>query len=161
MMPLNLNLSWHDLISSCIESAVSGSSPVVGSSKNIISGAWISALASAARLTIPPESCAGYFSPTRQAPPARERRAPWARISSSLKPRLLPQRKRDVVIDRHRAEERAALEEKAELLPQFLELLAAEPRYVARVEVDLAPVGLQEARHALQKHALPLRRCRR
>jgi hypothetical protein len=40
-----------------------GSSPVVGSSKRTIAGSVTSARARATRLRMPPESCAGYFSP--------------------------------------------------------------------------------------------------
>ena len=45
-----------------------GSSPVVGSSKNTMDGSVTSARAIATRLRIPPETSAGYLSPTSSSP---------------------------------------------------------------------------------------------
>ena len=60
-----------------------GSSPVVGSSNRMISGSITTALASATRRTIPPESSSGYFSDAPSSPTVRRIPRTFSRISPS------------------------------------------------------------------------------
>src|SRR5712664_1073944 len=59
---------WRSRIRWWIVLTSTGSSPVVGSSKNTISGSITSARAMATRLRMPPETSAGYFWPTPSSP---------------------------------------------------------------------------------------------
>jgi hypothetical protein len=68
---------------------------------------------------------------------------------------VLTQRERDVVLDRHRAEEGAVLEEDAELLADLEELFLLERRDVVVADVDVAGRGLQESDEVLEEDGLP------
>src|SRR2546428_7685519 len=59
---------WRSRIRWWIVLTSTGSRPVVGSSKNTISGSVTSARAMATRLRMPPETSAGYFWPTPSSP---------------------------------------------------------------------------------------------
>ena len=66
---------------------------------------------------------------------------------------MLPQREGDVVVDVHRPEQGAVLEQDAELAADLVELFLAEGGDVLVADPDLAPVGLQETDQVLQEHA--------
>ena len=69
--------------------------------------------------------------------------------------RVLAQREGDVLEDRHRVEERATLEEHADLLAHRHELLLGKPRDLHAVHPDLSRVGLLEAVHVPERDGLP------
>ncbi len=141
-------------ITSSISAVVTGSSPVVGSSKRRISGTWAIARAKPTRRRMPPESCEGSGRRSRRAAPAPGTPRPARRISSL---RLLGQALQgegDVLPDRHRVEERALLEGHAELAPELGERAVVEPGDRHAVDLDRAGVGLQQPDDVLQEHAL-------
>src|SRR4051812_24797911 len=67
---------------------------------------------------------------------------------------VLPQRERRVVVEVHRAEERAVLEQDAELLAHLEQLVVLEVRHGLAVDQDVALVGIQQADHVLDAHRL-------
>src|SRR3954451_16567566 len=69
-------------------------------------------------------------------------------------PRVLAQRKGDVVEQVHRAEQGAVLEQDAEQLPDLVELVLAGPHDVGVVDDDGALLGLEQADQRLQEHRL-------
>ena len=72
--------------------------------------------------------------------------------------RVLAKRERRVVEDVHRAEERAVLEQDAELLPHLEQLLVRHVRHGLAVHDHVALVGIEQADHVLDAHGLA--RCR-
>ena len=68
--------------------------------------------------------------------------------------RVLAQRERDVVVEVHRAEQRAVLEQHAELAPDPVQVLLAHADDVLAVDPDLARVGPQQPDDVLQQHRL-------
>ena len=68
--------------------------------------------------------------------------------------RVLSQREGDVVEHVHRAEQRAVLEEDAELAPDPVEVLLAHPHGLLAVDPDLAGVGAQQTDDVLEEDRL-------
>jgi hypothetical protein len=68
---------------------------------------------------------------------------------------VLAQRKGDVVQEVHRAEERAILEQDAELLAHLEQLVVGHVRDRLAVDEDVALIGIQQADHVLDAHRLP------
>src|SRR3954454_20015461 len=68
---------------------------------------------------------------------------------------VLAQREGDVVVEVHRAEQRAVLEEDAELLAHLEQLGVLHVRHRLAVDEDVALVGIQQADHVLDAHRLP------
>ena len=67
---------------------------------------------------------------------------------------MLTQREGDVVVEVHRPEHRAVLEQHAEELADLVELLLGAGGDVGALDDDLAPVGLEQADQALEEHGL-------
>jgi hypothetical protein len=67
---------------------------------------------------------------------------------------VLAQREADVVVEVHRAEQGAVLEEDAELLAHLEELVVDHVRDGLAVDEDVAVVGVQQADHVLDAHGL-------
>src|SRR5476649_1424293 len=66
----------------------------------------------------------------------------------------LDRAERDVFPDRERVEQRAALEQHAELAHHFLAAAVAQPHRLDAVDLDRSGVGPDEAQDALQQHRL-------
>src|SRR5690625_774384 len=67
---------------------------------------------------------------------------------------VLAQRECDVVVEIHRAEHRAVVEQHAEQLADLVELLLLASRHVGAFDDDRALIGLQQADQRLQEHRL-------
>ena len=67
---------------------------------------------------------------------------------------VLAQRERDVVVEVHRAEHGAVLEQHAEQLADLVELLLGAARDVGALDDDRALVGLEQADQGLEEHGL-------
>ena len=115
--------SWRTqrTISSLITSAMIGSRPVVGSSKNRISGSWAMARARPTRFCIPPDSSAGISPATSgaEADHAQGLARPWPGLRA-VDPLGGEQAEGHVLPDRQAVEQRAALEQHAELAAQLV-----------------------------------------
>src|SRR5206468_3371237 len=68
--------------------------------------------------------------------------------------RVLAQREGGVVVEVHRAEERAVLEQDAELLAHREQLVVRHVRHRLAMHEDVALVGVQKADHVLDAHGL-------
>ena len=102
-----------------------GSRPALGSSTSRMDGSSAMARARPARLRIPPDRSAGILSNSRSSPTSASLALTRRRISCSGRSRVTPQRKRDVVANRHRIEERRALKEKPHALDGPADKIAA------------------------------------
>src|SRR3954451_9736546 len=69
--------------------------------------------------------------------------------------RVLTQREGDVVVEVHRPEQRAVLEQDAELLAHVEQVVVAHARHRLAVDQDVALVGIQQADHVLDADGLP------
>ena len=69
---------------------------------------------------------------------------------------VLAERERDVVVEVHRAEERAVLEQDAELLAHLEELVVGHGRHGLAVHEHVALVGIEQADHVLDADRLPV-----
>ena len=111
--------SWRTerAISSLITSAMIGSRPVVGSSKNRISGCVAIARARPTRFCMPPDSSAGAQVGDIGAEPDLRQRLDRAMSFASARPSfsMCEQAEGDVLPDRQAVEQRGALEQHAEL----------------------------------------------
>ncbi len=67
----------------------------------------------------------------------------------------LAQPKGDIVADRHRVKERAALKHIGKLFLHFRKLILGHPRDVLMVDHNVSRVGLEKAKHELKRHAFP------
>ena len=130
-----------------------GSSPVVGSSKNRISGSAAIARASATRFCMPPDSSAGRNGATSAPSPTaasfciamscacdRAMPRPWIRPNATFSQTL------------KRIEQRAALEQHAEFAYQPVAGGAAQPDSLDPVDPDRAGIGPEQADDALDQH---------
>ena len=130
-----------------------GSSPVVGSSKNRISGSAAIARASATRFCMPPDSSAGRNAATSGTEP--DRGELLQRDVARLRPRHaapLDQAERDILPYAERIEQRAALEQHAEFAHQPVAGGAAQPDRLDAVDPDRAGIGPEQAEDALDQH---------
>src|SRR3546814_8931588 len=137
-----------------IEWARIGSSPVVGSSKNRISGWPAMARASATRFCMPPESSDGRRSSTSDEPDLFDifqRDAPHLRRMDAA---ALAEREGDVAPHRQRNEQRAARKQHAEPAAHPLKLAPAHAGHVLAVHQYAAFIHLHQAQDALQHHRL-------
>ena len=105
----------RSMISWLITSAMIGSSPVVGSSKNMISGSAAIARASATRFCMPPDSSEGLNAPT-SGPSPTEASFSSATSRASCRGHATPldQPERDILPYTQQIEQGAALEQHAE-----------------------------------------------
>ena len=67
---------------------------------------------------------------------------------------MLAQREGDVVVEAHRAEERAVLEQDAEQLAHLVEVCLAQLGEIAAVDHDRTAVGLEQADKGFQEDRL-------
>jgi len=72
-----------------------------------------------------------------------------------LQAQPLAQRKRDVVVNVQRIEQRASLKQDAQLPPRPLQLDLVHLRDVLTVELHGAAIGLEQPAHDAQQHRLP------
>ena len=124
---LSVMMSWSS------STAVIGSSPADGSSKNRRSGSSIMARAMPARFFMPPEISPGRCSANGPSPTSSSlawQRSPHGRAADR---RPGGQREREVLRKRQRAEERAGLKEHAEGRHAFVQM-----RLANAVDVDAA-----------------------
>src|SRR5262249_44534342 len=133
--------------------ARSGSSPAAGSSSSTISGSRTSALASPARLRSAPE--------TSRQPALRALQAHHLHLLGDNPPDLrlalagvLAQRDGDVVVDAHRPEQPAALEQHAEQRAGLAQPAPGAPRQVHVPDVDVAALRPEQADQRLQERRL-------
>ena len=120
-----------------------------------MSGSSTSARAKPARLRIPPESSLGILS--RRAFQADLAQAPVDDLLDLVLALVgvLAQRERDVVPQVHRAEQRAVLEQDAELLAHLEQLVVGHAGHRLAVHQHVALVGIQQPDHVLDAHRLP------
>ena len=131
-----------------------GSRPESGSSKSTISGSSTSARARPARLRMPPEISPGQLVlGADQADEVHLLHDDVADLGLGLLG-VLAQREGDVVVEVHRAEHRAVLEQHAEELADLVELLLGAARDVGALDEDRALVGLEQADEGLEEHGL-------
>ncbi len=131
-----------------------GSRPESGSSKSTISGSSTRARARPARLRMPPEISPGQLVlGAEQADQVHLLHDDVADLRLGL-PGVLAQREGDVVVEVHRAEHRAVLEQHAEQLADLVELALGAGGDVDALDDDRAPVGLEQADQRLEQDGL-------
>ena len=74
----------------------------------------------------------------------------------ALHPQFLPQRKRDVLKDRQRVEQRCPLKQHREPFPHIVKGCARKPGNLHVADPHLATIRLHEPDHVLEKHTLSL-----
>ena len=146
---------WISRISSPSSAVRTGSRPESGSSNSTMSGSSTSARANPARLRIPPESSLGILSRALPRPTSLEAAHDDVLDLVLALLGVLAQRERDVVVEVHRAEQRAVLEQQPELLAHLEQLVVGHVRDRLAVHDDVALVGVQQADHVLDADRLP------
>ena len=131
-----------------------GSRPESGSSNMTIAGSSTSARAKPARLRIPPESSFGILYIASARPTSRSRRLTMSLDLLLALVGVLAEREGDVVEDVHRAEQRAVLEQQAELLAHLEQLVVGHVRDRLAVDEHVAGVRIEQADDVLDQHAL-------
>ena len=146
-------LRLTETMRSLMTSAMMGSRPVVGSSKKTISGRAATALASATRFIMPPESSAGWRPATSPLSPTMAS-ASSARSRARRRGSCRSRRKATFSQTARLSNRAAALEQHAEFRHQPGALAAGEAHRVPPVDGDLAAIGADQAQDAFQRHRL-------
>ncbi len=106
------------------------------------------------RFFIPPLRFTGIFFCCPSSSITSSISAIFCSITRSIALARFAQRKRDVFLDRHRIEERAALKENADLAPNCGKLPLAQSDDVLAIDPDFARVGPHQADQIFQQDAL-------
>ena len=146
--------AFRSMISWLRNDVRTGSRPESGSSKSTISGSRTRARARPARLRMPPEISPGSLSSVpSETDEVQLLHHDVADLGLGLLG-VLAQREGDVVVEVHRAEHRAVLEQHAEQLADLVELLLGAGGDVDALDHDAALVGLEQADDGLEEHRL-------
>src|SRR5213595_78456 len=137
-------------------SAMIGSRPVVGSSKNTISGSAAIARASATRFCIPPDSSAGLSVATSGPRPTAASffERDLARCGA-IHTAALDEAKGDVFPDAQRIEQRAALKQHAEFAHDLLAPAAAQPDGFRAIDSNRSGLGPHDPEDTFDQYRFP------